>query len=73
MAFRRITVTVPAETLALAQALTGEGIAETVRQAVRRLAQIQAQQEARKLWGTFQFTIDLREGRKDKPLFQGRR
>jgi hypothetical protein len=50
----------------MAQELTGEGVTETVRAALKKLAQIRAQQEARKLRGTFQFTIDLDELRKDR-------
>ena len=63
---RKITVEVPREDLELAQRLTGEGVTETVRAALKRLAAIQAQQEFRKLRGTFKFTIDLDELRKDR-------
>ena len=63
---RKITVHVPAGDLHLAQQLTGEGITETVRTALQRLAQVQAQREFRKLRGTFRFTIDLDELREDR-------
>lgn len=63
---RKITVHVPEQDLRLAQKLTGEGITETVRQALHRLAQVQAQHEARKLRGTFKFTINLDELREDR-------
>lgn len=63
---RKITVEVPAHDLKMAQELTGEGITETVRAALRQLASIKAQNELRKLRGTFQFTIDLDELREDR-------
>jgi hypothetical protein len=63
---RKITVQVPERDLKRAQKLTGEGVTETVRTALQRLAQMQAQQEARKLRGTFKFTIDLDELREDR-------
>lgn len=63
---RKITVQVPDDDLKRAQKLTGEGVTETVRAALHRLAQVQAQQELRKLRGTFKFTIDLDELREDR-------
>lgn len=63
---RKITVHVPADELALAQELTGEGVSETVRAALRKLASVQAQQEFRQLRGTYKFTIDLDELRQDR-------
>jgi hypothetical protein len=65
-ALRKITVEVPVGDLQAAQDLTGEGVTETVRQALKRLAQVQAQREFRKLRGTFKFTIDLDELREDR-------
>ena len=50
----------------MAQELTGQGVTETVRVALQRLAQVQAQHQARNLRGTFQFTIDLDELREDR-------
>jgi hypothetical protein len=63
---RKITIEVPAEDLKQAQAFTGSGVTETVRTALKKLAQMRAQQEARKLRGTFQFTINLDELREDR-------
>jgi hypothetical protein len=63
---RKITVQVPEDDLALAQELTGQGVTETVRMALKRLAQIQAQNELRKLRGTYKFTIDIDELREDR-------
>ena len=56
---RKITVQVPGRDLQLAQEVTGEGVTETV-------AQMRAQQELRKLRGTFRFTIDLDQLREDR-------
>jgi Arc/MetJ-type ribon-helix-helix transcriptional regulator len=63
---RKITVEVPEDLLASAQAFTGEGITETVRAALRRLAAIQAQHEARKLRGKVRFSVSLDELRYDR-------
>jgi hypothetical protein len=63
---RKITVQVPEGTLELAQKLTGEGVTETVRFALKRLASRQAQQELLKLRGTYRFSIDLDELREDR-------
>lgn len=69
---RKITVHVPEHDLEMAQAYTGEGITETVRAGLKKLAQIRAQEELRKLRGTFQFTIDLDALREDRPLDRSR-
>jgi len=63
---RKITVEVPEELLASAQAYTGEGITETVRAGLRRLASIRAQQEALKLRGKVKFSLTLDELRYDR-------
>jgi hypothetical protein len=63
---RKITVQISEDDLRQAQELTGEGVTETVRAGLRKLAEIQAQQEFRKLRGTFQFTIDLDSLREDR-------
>ena len=63
---RKITVEVPEGDLAAAQAYTGEGITETVRAGLKKLASIRAQQELLKLRGKFKFTIDLAELREDR-------
>jgi hypothetical protein len=66
MQLRKITVEVPKDDLELAQAYTGEGVTETVRAALKKLASAEAQREFRKLRGTFKFTIDLDELREDR-------
>ncbi len=63
---RKITVQVPEHDLEMAQELTGEGVTETVRAALKKLASIQAQHRLQKLRGTFKFTIDLDELREDR-------
>jgi Arc/MetJ-type ribon-helix-helix transcriptional regulator len=63
---RKITVQVPEHDLEMAQAYTGEGVTETVRSALRKLASMQAQQEFRKLRGTVKFSMSLDELRHDR-------
>ena len=63
---RKITVTVPTKTLALAQKQTGAGVTETVRAGLRKLASMRAQQELRKLRGTFQFSWSMNGMREDR-------
>jgi hypothetical protein len=65
---RKITVEVPNDILQSAQAFTGEGVTETVRAALKKLASIQAQHDFLKLRGTYKFSIDLDELREDRPL-----
>ena len=61
---RKITVEVPKHDLEYAQGYTGEGVTETVRLALKKLASIRAQQELRKLRGTVKFSVDLMALRK---------
>ena len=68
---RKITVHVPEDLLEKAPALTGEGVTETVREGLKRLAWMQAQQELRKLRGSFKFSIDLDDLREDRNLRKG--
>jgi Arc/MetJ-type ribon-helix-helix transcriptional regulator len=63
---RKITVEVPQDMLAMAQEHTGAGVTETVRAGLKKLASIRAQQQLRKLRGTFKFSIDLDELREDR-------
>jgi hypothetical protein len=65
-ALRKITVQVPEDDLEMAQAYTGEGVTETVRAALKKLASMRAQQEFRNLRGTFRFSIDLDSLREDR-------
>jgi Arc/MetJ-type ribon-helix-helix transcriptional regulator len=58
-ALRKITVTVPARDLQFAQELTGKGITETVRIALRQLADDYAQR-ARTLRSTKSVNLDIR-------------
>ena len=70
---RKITVEVPADVLQAAQAFTGEGVTETVRAALKRLASIQAQHEFLRLRGTYKFGLDLDELREDRPFPSARK
>jgi predicted DNA repair protein MutK len=63
---RKVTVEVPKGTLEMAQAFTGEGVTETIRVALKRLASIQAQQELLKLRGKVKFSVDLMALRKSE-------
>lgn len=63
---RKITVQVPERDLALAQELTGTGVTETVREGLRKLANIQAQRRLRDLRGKVTFSLTLEEMRYDR-------
>lgn len=66
-AFRKITVQVPEDDLEMAQAYTGEGVSETVRAGLRRLASMKAQRKLLKLRGKTKFSMtsnELKYGRK---------
>lgn len=63
---KKITVEVPKDVLKSAQDYTGEGVTETVRAALRKLASIQAQHEARKLRGKVKFSMTWREMKYDR-------
>lgn len=65
---RKITVEVPADLLDRVQTYTGEGVTETIRTALKRMDALRAQQDLRKLRGTFKFTIDLDRLREDRDL-----
>jgi hypothetical protein len=63
---RKITVHVPADILAQAQAYTGEGVTETVRVALKKLASIKAQQELLALRGKVKFSMTSDELKYDR-------
>ncbi len=63
---RKITVEVPVQDLEEAQALTGKGVTETVRDALRRMRSIRAQQRALELRGKVKFALSLDELRYDR-------
>lgn len=63
---RKITVEVPEATLLAAQAHTGEGVSETVRTALERLAQVRIQNEFRKLRGKVKFFMTVDELKYDR-------
>ena len=63
---KKITVEVSADDLSAAQALTGEGVTETVRAALRKLRSAQAQRELLELRGKVKFGLSLEELRHDR-------
>lgn len=63
---RKITVEVPDADLAAAQAVTGAGVTETVRAALKKLASIRAQQKLLELRGKVNFSMTLDEMRYDR-------
>jgi hypothetical protein len=65
-ALRKITVQVSERDLAMAQRLTGEGVSETVRAGLKKLASIQAQQELLKLRGKVRFAMSIEDLRHDR-------
>ena len=66
IALRKITVQVPQQDLEMAQKLTGEGVTETVREGLKRLASAGAQQRLLKLRGKVKFSMTLKELRDDR-------
>jgi hypothetical protein len=63
---RKITVQVPQVLLEKAQAYTGEGVTQTVTAALKRLASVQAQQEALKLRGKVKFSVSYDEIKRER-------
>ena len=63
---RKITAFVPAKTLEAAQAYTGQGITETLRVALEKLARQRAYEQLRALRGKVKFDISLDELREDR-------
>ena len=64
--FRKITLQVPEQDLAMAQAYTGEGVTETVRAALKKLASMKAQRELLKLRGKVKFSLTSDELKYDR-------
>ena len=64
--FRKITVQVPESLLEKAQAYTGEGVTQTVTVALKRLASIQAQQDALRLRGKVKFSVSYDEIKRER-------
>jgi hypothetical protein len=65
---RKITAFVSARDLEHAQAVTGEGVSETLRLALRQLAHRGALQELRALRGAIREDFDLHALREDRDL-----
>ena len=62
---RKVTVHVPARLLESAQAATGKGVTETVKEALRQMAARKAGEELCKLRGKLDLQIDLKALRED--------
>lgn len=63
---RKITAFVPAKLLESAQAYTGEGVTETLRQALEKLSHQAFYERLKALKGKVKFDIDLDELREDR-------
>lgn len=63
---QKITVQVPADLLAKAQEVTGQGVAATVREGLRMVATRTAYQTLRELSGKVVFSVDLNRLREDR-------
>jgi hypothetical protein len=63
---RKITVQVPGHDLDMAQAYTGEGVTETVRTALKKLASMQAQRRLMALRGKVKFSMSVEDMRHDR-------
>lgn len=63
---RKITVEVPDDLLKQAQKAADAGVTDTVREALELLARRKAYRQLEKLRGTFRFSLDLDELRRDR-------
>lgn len=63
---QKITAHIPINLRHDAQVVTGKGITEILKIALRQLARANAYEDLRKLRGKVKFSIDLEELRKDK-------
>jgi hypothetical protein len=63
---KKITVEVPAEILARAQSVSGEGVTGTVRRALEELAGNEVYERILQLRGTVQFSESLDQLREDR-------
>ena len=64
---RKVTVHLPGDLLEEAQAFTGDGVTQTIKAGLKKLAAIRAQQKMRKLRGTYKFSLSIDELREDRP------
>ncbi len=63
---RKITAVIPADLLSVAQANTGEGVAETLKIALERLNHAEWSKQMMALRGKIKIDIDLDELREDR-------
>jgi hypothetical protein len=63
---RKITAHLPVGLLEAAQQMTGAGVTETLRLALEEMKQRKIYEDFQKLRGTYTFSLDLNELRKDR-------
>ena len=63
---KKITVEVPADLLKTAQKATGEGVTETVRVGLEKIARAEAYKRLLELEGKVHLTYDIEELRQDR-------
>ena len=64
----KITVHIPTALLQQARTITRDGVTGTVRQGLRQIAALRAQQELRELRGKVPMSLDLEKLREDRDL-----
>ena len=64
----KVTVRIPTALLRRACAINGEGVTETVRQGLRQIVAVHAQERLRELRGRVPIAMDLKELREDRSL-----
>ena len=62
----KVTVRIPTTLLRRARAVTGQGVAETVRQGLRQIVAVHAQKNLRELRGKVPISMDLETLREDR-------
>ncbi len=63
---QKVTAHIPVNLLQEAQSVTGKGITETLKIALGQLARAHAYEELRNMRGKVNFSIDVKELRKDR-------
>lgn len=63
---QKITTHIPVYLLQEAQSVTGKGITETLKIALKNLSYAHAYEDLRKMRGKIKFSIDVKELRRDK-------
>jgi hypothetical protein len=66
MSTRKVTIELPEELLQKAQRASRAGVTQTIRKALQILAASDAYERARKLRGTYRYTLTLEELKDDR-------